>query len=104
MPAAEHLRRQLIEAFRWHDGGADPSAWWRTPELLAALAGGLADLHRDAQPTVVVGVESRGSLLGPITALELGVGFVEIRKDLKADGEHGLGLLRRSTPPDYAGR
>jgi hypothetical protein len=33
-----------------------------------------------------------GFLLGPLVASYLGVGFVEIRKDKKYDGDHGLGL------------
>lgn len=64
----------------------------------------LAELHEAAQITVVVGVATRGLLLGPLVARELDVGFVEVRKDEKYDGDHGLGLLRRTTPPDYRDR
>jgi adenine phosphoribosyltransferase len=101
---SDGLKPRLLEAYRSRGGGADPSGWWRSAALLAAVAHGLAELHRDGRPTVVAGIPSRGSLLGPVTALALGVGFVEIRKDLKEDGEHGLGVLRRVTPPDYAQR
>jgi len=56
---------------------------------------------------VIAGTQSRGMLLGGAVAVELGVGFAEIRKDTKAQAKAdgpGLDLLRRSTPPDYAER
>lgn len=95
----------MRSSFRWHeDQYADPSAWWGRAELLAQLGPALAELHDRDAVTKIVGVATRGLLLGPLVARELGVGFVEIRKDEKHDGDHGLGLLRRTTPPDYAQR
>jgi adenine phosphoribosyltransferase len=49
----------------------------------AALDGAvaqLADLARDLHPSVVIGAEARGFLLGPALARELGAGFVLARK------------------------
>jgi adenine phosphoribosyltransferase len=86
----------------WVGDLADPSGWWRSPSLFARITQALAQLH-EAQPTVIAGTQSRGMLLGGAVAYHLGIGFVEIRKDKKADA-HGLGLLRRNTPPDYAQR
>ncbi len=98
------VRHRLLEAFRWTaDDAADTTGWWRDAALMSDLVDELATLI-DGAPTVVAGVASRGFLLGGLVAHRLGVGFVEIRKDLKLDGGHGAGLLRRTTPPDYAGR
>lgn len=43
----------------------------------------MADRFRDYQPERIIGVESRGFLLGAPLAYELGVGFVLIRKSGK---------------------
>ncbi len=43
----------------------------------------MADHFRDKKPELIVGVESRGFLLGAPLAYELGVGFVLIRKPNK---------------------
>lgn len=52
---------------------ADPVAWPRTIELMAEAAGAL-------DVDVVVGIESRGFLLGAPMSIELGAGFVPVRK------------------------
>ncbi|WP_026423124.1 phosphoribosyltransferase family protein [Actinokineospora inagensis] len=97
------LRRE----FSWRGNGdeqfADIAGWWRSPALLAQLGSALAGLFSDAAPSVVVGVESRGVLLGPLVALTLGVGFVEVRKDRPqlTDNE---AWVRQVTPPDYRDR
>lgn len=82
---------------------ADPTRWWRDPDLLCQLGPALAELHRDAQPSVVLGVETRGMLLGPLVAVHLGVGFAEVRKD--DHPEHAAEKLwSHATPPDYQDR
>ena len=48
---------------------------------LAAVVSGLAEPWRAAGVTRIVGIESRGFLLGAATAVALDVGFVAIRKD-----------------------
>src|SRR4051794_1580288 len=101
--ADAELKRALVQSLEWVGDRADPSEWWRSPSLFAEITRALAHLHDAEAPTVVAGTQSRGMLLGGAVALHLGVGFVEIRKDRKAD-PHGLGLLRRSAPPDYAER
>jgi adenine phosphoribosyltransferase len=107
--ARAELHRRLIAAFRWRTDRsgesevADVTGWWRDPLLLADLGAGLADLYRDSTPTVVVGVESRGCVLGPLVAVSLGVGFVEVRKN----PDQVLGSeqwLHATTPPDYRDR
>ena len=53
-------------------------------DALVAVVGGLATAGRDAAGAVhvdkVVGMEARGFILGPPVALDLGVGFVPVRK------------------------
>ena len=81
---AAHLRDRLRAAFRWTETGpgddylvSDRSGWWRDPLILSDLGDGLADLFRDARPTVVVAPEVTGFLIGPLVARALGAGFVE---------------------------
>ncbi|WP_091383561.1 phosphoribosyltransferase family protein [Actinokineospora alba] len=106
-------RREAIErvraAFVWRgDRGddssyADVTGWWRDPVLLGALGPLIAGLFEDEPPTVVLGIESRGCLLGPLVAVAFGAGFVEVRKNPSplADSD---AWVRRDTPPDYRDR
>jgi adenine phosphoribosyltransferase len=76
------LRDRLRTAFRWTDAGddylvSDRSGWWRDPRILAGLGDALADLFREARPTVVMSPEVTGFLVGPLVARALGAGFVE---------------------------
>lgn len=101
----DELRRRLRERFAWRgeNASADMAAWWLDADVLRSVGPALADLHREADPQVVVGIQSRGYLLGPLAAVSLGVGFVEVQRDL-AEDETGARVLLRTTPPDYAGR
>ncbi|GAA1713924.1 hypothetical protein GCM10009745_72620 [Kribbella yunnanensis] len=54
-------------------------------------------------PTVVVGPVSRGSLVGAVTAVALGVGFVEMRKNA-APAMDSDRWVRRTAGPDYRDR
>ncbi|MDR1585428.1 MAG: adenine phosphoribosyltransferase [Prevotellaceae bacterium] len=54
---------------------------------LKALTAELVKKYRNKGITKVVGIESRGFILGPIMALELGAGFVPIRKPGKLPAE-----------------
>lgn len=53
------------------------------PEAFAAVTAALSDAVRALEPDVVVGVEARGFIFGAPLALELGVGFVPVRKQGK---------------------
>lgn len=107
------VRSRLISEFRWRSDPpvwperpsvyADDSAWWRDSALLAGLGPALAGLFSDSKPTVVMGTESRGSLLGPLVATHLGVGFAEVRKEAERASDDDVWLSRR-TPPDYRDR
>jgi adenine phosphoribosyltransferase len=105
----DDVRERLRVAFRWRGDRpddhqyADMTSWWRVPELLRDLGPALASLVDEQRPTVVLGIESRGCLLGPLVALTLGVGFVEVRKD-RAPSCDSDAWLQRTTPPDYRDR
>jgi adenine phosphoribosyltransferase len=104
-PVAARLR----QAFAWRGDRpdehvyADITGWWRDADLLRLLGPALADLFPEATPTVVLGPDSRGSLVGPLVALHLGVGFVEVRKNRTPAGDSDQ-WIRRLTPPDYRDR
>ena len=77
--AAELDRDALVAQFSWVGGHADVWRWFDDPETLRTIATALADPFRGSA-TKVAGIESRGFILGTACAIELGVGFVPIRK------------------------
>lgn len=93
-------RDLLLERFQWVDGHADiwPVFWHG--EAFRAIVEFLVAPFRSASITAVCGVESRGFLLGGAAALQLGVGFVPVRK---ACGLFPGEKLVRETQPDYRG-
>ena len=107
--AAADLRERLQKAFVWQGDRTDASSfadmtgWWRDAETLSRLGPGLAGLRAGAGATVVVGIESRGSLLGPLAASALGVGFLEVRKDRRPSADSDA-WLQATTRPDYRDR
>lgn len=90
----------LREQFRWVDGHADLWRVFRDGPALAEVVRALAEPFRDDRVTAVCGIESRGFLLGGAVAVELGVGFVAVRK---ADGLFPGEKLLRETDLDYRG-
>lgn len=58
----------------------DVTPLFQTKEALSALTDVLLGDFKEKGITKVVGIESRGFIMGPIMALELGAGFVPIRK------------------------
>jgi adenine phosphoribosyltransferase len=102
-------RSRLREALTWRGDRtrkhryADITLWWRDPSLLRDLGPAPATLCPGPAPTVVLGPDSRGSLIGPLVALHLGVGFVEVRQN-GAPAGGGDQWVRRTTPPDYHDR
>ncbi len=58
---------------------------------------GLCDPYRKNAPDLVVGIEARGFILGAAAALELGAGFVPIRKPKKLPAD----VLRETYTLEY---
>jgi adenine phosphoribosyltransferase len=90
----------FLARFRWQDGHADV---WRTFEdgpTFQTLVDGLAEPWVTAGITRVIGVESRGFLLGGAVAVRLGVGFQAVRKTGALFPGRKLTV---SAAPDYRG-
>ncbi|MFB9322022.1 phosphoribosyltransferase family protein [Cryptosporangium minutisporangium] len=107
--ADRELQIDLRAAFRWRSDRtddqemADPTGWWADPIILSRLGPALAASFADQRPTIVLGLQSRGSLLGALVALHLQVGLVEIRKDPRPSTDSDRWLTTR-TAPDYRDR
>lgn len=75
----------------------------KEPDILQELSDGLYDLYKDKGITKVVGIESRGFILGALLACRLNAGFVPIRKQGKLpadtfeesyDKEYGVDIIQ----------
>ncbi len=96
--AAAAGRQAFLDRFRWQDGHADIWRVFLDPTALAGVVDGMAEPWRERGITHVLGIESRGFLLGAAVAVNLGVGFQAVRKS------GGLLPGRTSsavTAPDY---
>ncbi|MGN7970099.1 phosphoribosyltransferase family protein [Microbacterium sp. 22296] len=82
---------------------ADVTGWWRDAGIIARIGPSLAELFADDVPTVVMGPQSRGSLLGVLVANALGVGFAEVRKDPPRVVDSDA-WWETTTGPDYRDR
>lgn len=78
--SVEAARTALLNRFAWTDGHADVWRVFADPVAFSSVVNGLVDPWRDAGVTHVLGIESRGFLLGGAASLSLGVGFVAVRK------------------------
>jgi adenine phosphoribosyltransferase len=94
-------RTALLGHFRWDGGHADVWRVFADSDALAAVVTGLVEPWRDRHVTRVVGIESRGFLLGAAAAVALGVGFVAVRK---ADGLLPGAKVATEADEDYRGR
>lgn len=65
----------------------DVTTLFKEPELLKELSDILYEMYKDKGITKVVGIESRGFIMGPVLATRLGAGFVPIRKPGKLPAE-----------------
>lgn len=80
MLSTEAARQALLREFRWEGGHADIWRVFADADALAAVVSGLVAPWRAAGITLVLGIESRGFLLGGAAAVALGTGFVAVRK------------------------
>ena len=58
----------------------DVTTLFKDPARLQELSDTLYEMYKDKGITKVVGIESRGFIMGPILATRLGAGFIPIRK------------------------
>ncbi|WP_373787386.1 adenine phosphoribosyltransferase [Bacteroides heparinolyticus] len=65
----------------------DVTTLFKDPATLQELSDILYEMYKDRGITKVVGIESRGFIMGPILATRLGAGFVPIRKPRKLPAE-----------------
>lgn len=65
----------------------DVTTLFKSPECLQELSDIMYEMYKDKGITKVVGIESRGFIMGPILATRLSAGFVPIRKPGKLPAE-----------------
>ncbi len=65
----------------------DVTTLFKSPAALQELSDTLYAMYKDKGITKVVGIESRGFIMGPILATRLGAGFIPIRKPGKLPAE-----------------
>lgn len=64
----------------------DVSTLFKSPECMCEMLDELIRIYKDRGITKVVGIESRGFVMGAILAAEIGAGFVMCRKPGKLPG------------------
>lgn len=95
------MRDRLRDAIAFVGGHADMWAIFRDSALLRDVVHALAAPFQSFGVTKVAGVESRGFILGAPVAVQLGAGFVAIRK---GSGLYpGPKVERATDAPDYRG-
>ena len=65
----------------------DVTTLFKNPECLQEILDTLYEMYKDKGITKVVGIESRGFIMGPILATRIGAGFVPMRKPGKLPAE-----------------
>jgi len=58
----------------------DVTTMFKDAVILKEIAEGVSEIYRDCGITKVVGIESRGFIVGPLLAVRLNAGFIPIRK------------------------
>ena len=58
----------------------DVTTLFKDPSILQEIVEGLYGIYKNKGITKVVGIESRGFILGPLLAIRLNAGFIPIRK------------------------
>ncbi|HET7856423.1 MAG TPA: hypothetical protein VFL41_08205 [Gaiellaceae bacterium] len=95
------FRDEFLARFRWIDGHADMLGLFVDGAFLTRAAAAVAEPFRGSAVTKVAAVEARGFVLGTGAALELGSGFVAIRK---GGSVHPGAKAELTTDPDWRGR
>lgn len=92
---------ELVARVAIVDGHADVLGAVADPHMLSSCARALAAPFTDAGIAKVAGLEARGFVFGTATALELGAGFVAVRKP---GGIHPGPKARLVTAPSWRGK
>jgi adenine phosphoribosyltransferase len=94
------IHDELVERFRYFDGHSDTLGLFADADFLRRAAAAVAEPFRDADVDKVGGIEARGFVLATAVALELGAGFVAIRKP---GSVHPGPKVELAAPPDWRG-
>ena len=95
------FKEDFLGRFRWIDGHADMLGLLTDGSFLGGAVRELVDPFQAGGITKVAAVEARGFVLGAGVALELGAGFVGIRK---SGSIHPGTKVERTTEPDWRGQ
>jgi adenine phosphoribosyltransferase len=91
---------ELVARLRYFDGHSDTLGLFAEPGFLARAAATVAAPFRRAGVQKVAGIEARGFVLAAAVAIELGAGFVAIRKP---GGIHAGPKAELTAPRDWRG-
>jgi adenine phosphoribosyltransferase len=94
------LHDELVARLRYFDGHSDTIGLFADPTFLRRAGAALAEPFRDADVGKVAGIEARGFVLATAVALELGAGFVGVRKP---GSVHPGPKVEPRGPPDWRG-
>lgn len=94
------LHDELVARLRYFDGHSDTIGLFAEPTFLRRAGAALAEPFRDADVGKVAGIEARGFVLATAVALELGAGFVGVRKP---GSVHPGPKIELRGPPDWRG-
>jgi adenine phosphoribosyltransferase len=96
----EEFPDELRRSLRYFEGHSDTLGLFADAGFLSRAGAALAKPFRDAGVDKVAGIEARGFVLATAVALELGVGFVAIRKP---GSVHPGPKTQLEGPPDWRG-
>jgi adenine phosphoribosyltransferase len=94
------FRDELVARLEYFDGHSDTLGLFADGAFLARAAEALAHPFRGAPVQKVAGIEARGFVLAAAVALELGAGFVAVRKP---GAIHPGSKARLRAPRDWRG-
>ena len=94
----------LQARLRYFDGHSDTLGLFADGEFLRRIAGEMAAPFAGSAVAKVAGIEARGFVLAPLVAMELGAGFIAIRKGGDDAGIHPGPKIELAAGPDWRGR
>ena len=86
----DHLKKLVREVPHFPKPGIlfyDITTLLKDPEGLRILSDEMVRRCEDIRPEVVLGIEARGFIMGPLLAARLGTGFIPVRKPGKLPAE-----------------